>query len=43
MYPQRLLQVVAQEVGKVTGGTLDVLINNGAYLAVERADWSLDM
>ncbi|KAK7680194.1 hypothetical protein QCA50_016703 [Cerrena zonata] len=37
------LRNIATEVGKVTGGTLDVLVNNGAYLPQERADYTLDM
>lgn len=37
------LQEAAKVVEKVTGGTLDVLINNGAYLSSERGDWTLDM
>ncbi|KAK7679989.1 hypothetical protein QCA50_016935 [Cerrena zonata] len=37
------LREVATVVDNATGGTLDVLINNGAYLSPERGDWSLDM
>lgn len=36
-------QAVAKAVEDVTGGTLDVLINNGAYLSVERSEYTLDM
>ncbi|KAK7688564.1 hypothetical protein QCA50_008102 [Cerrena zonata] len=36
------LRSVAKEVEKVTGGTLDVLINNGAYLSKERNTYTLD-
>ncbi|KAK7680205.1 hypothetical protein QCA50_016714 [Cerrena zonata] len=37
------LRNVAKEVEKVTGGSLDVLINNGAYLNQERADYTIEM
>ncbi|CAL1699759.1 unnamed protein product [Somion occarium] len=36
------LQDVAKEIEEVTGGTLDVLINNGAHLSPERDDYTLD-
>ena len=36
------LQNAAKEVGEATGGTLDVLINNGAYISQERADFTID-
>ncbi|KAK7680193.1 hypothetical protein QCA50_016702 [Cerrena zonata] len=36
------LRNVAEEVQKVTGGTLDVLINNGALLTSERSYWTID-
>lgn len=36
-------QAVAKAVENVTGGTLDVLINNGAYLAKERGEYTIDM
>ena len=32
-----MLKPAAENVGKVTGGALDYLINNGAYLADENA------
>ena len=37
------LQTVAKEVERVTGGTLDVLINNAAYLSQDRAEYTIDM
>ncbi|KAK7680206.1 hypothetical protein QCA50_016715 [Cerrena zonata] len=37
------LRNAAQEVEKITDGTLDVLINNGAYLSPERVDYTIDM
>ncbi|CAL1699772.1 unnamed protein product [Somion occarium] len=36
------LREAAKEVERVAGGALDVLINNGAYLALDRGDFTLD-
>ncbi|KAI0077083.1 NAD(P)-binding protein [Panus rudis PR-1116 ss-1] len=36
------LKAAAQEVGKVTGGTLDVLINNAGLIPEERVHYKLD-
>lgn len=36
------LQRAATEVGKVTSGKLDNLINNAAYVQLERWYWTLD-
>ncbi|KAK7680200.1 hypothetical protein QCA50_016709 [Cerrena zonata] len=37
------LRAVAKAVENVTGGTLNVLINNGAYLETTRAEYTLEM
>ncbi|KAK7680201.1 hypothetical protein QCA50_016710 [Cerrena zonata] len=37
------LRAVAKAVENVTGGTLNVLINNGAYLETIRAEYTLEM
>ena len=34
-------QAAAADVAKVTGGSLDYLINNGAYTAVEHANLNI--
>ena len=35
------LQAAATEVGKVTGGSLDYLINNAAYISEARGNLSV--